>query len=500
MLSLSLRFSARRDPAHTVFAVLAMAALPCPAWAEDAPPPVPPQAIIEVPATPLTLPAVPAADFWSGFRSPQLTALIAQGVAANQDIASATARLAAARARLGAAKARLLPSVGVVLNGQKNITLSGDIVQSGLQPSAELDVGYDLDLFGANRANKRAEKARTAASALDLAALRLSLASEIAKAYVNLSALDAEMATMNVQLALVQRLAKLVDIRTKEGESGAFESGLIVQQLVSVRAQQEIMAQSRIDIVASLAVLLGQEPQQFTLTPMPFNQLTVPALADTQPTDLLARRPDVLAAQQRMVASKWDAEAVHRSRLPSLRLSAAGIVGLLTGGGGLGSLATVGGTMATALFQGGAITARNKEAKAVAQDALAGYRKIQLTSLREAVSSLAAQNSARTREGLWFQSIEAVGKSARVAQSAYLEGEVAINLVVDARGNEIASRRNLIQARRDRLNAAIDVFRAMGGPPESTAPVPMASASPAASPGNSPVPSDNHPPPPSNYR
>jgi outer membrane protein, multidrug efflux system len=473
-------------------AAIALAAAPQGACAGHAAPALPPPA-----ADPPLDPAATVPDFWSGFHAPALNALIAQGFAANQDIASATARLAAARARLGAARARMRPSVSAMVNGQKNITVYGDILQSGLQPNVELDIGYDLDLFGANRASKRAEKARVAASGLDLLALRLSLSAEIARAYVNLSALDAEMATLGTQLALVQRLSGLVDVRTREGEAGAFEAGLVVQQMVSVKAQQQILLQSREDIVASMAVLLGEEPGRFTLTPVPFEQLAVPALDDTQPTDLLARRPDVLAAQQRMTAAKFDADAVHRSRLPSLRLSASGIVGLITGGGGLGVLSSVGGTMATALFQGGAITARNKEARAVAADAQASYRKTQLGSLREAVTSLAARSSATEREALWRQSIDAVGRSARVAQSAYLEGEVAINLVVDARGNEIASRRALIQARRDRLDATIDVFRAMGGPPEAAPettppPVPPAPAPPSASPPNPPSPAPDH--------
>lgn len=467
MLSLSLRFPLERALAA---AVLTACAAPCPAWAQtgaqgDAQ--ATPSLIADLgvmAVAPVTNPA-PAPDFWTGFNAPDLTAMIAQGLAANQDIASAKARLTVARARLGAARARMLPSVSVLINGQKNINLSGDILQSGLQPSAELDVGYDLDLFGANKANKRAEKARAAASQLDLAALQLSLSAEIARAYVNLSALDAEMGTLNTQLALVERLTRLVDLRTKEGEAGAFEAGLVVQQLVSVKAQQQVLNQSRQEIVASLAVLLGQEPGQVTYTPIPFDQLTVPPLAETQPTDLLARRPDVLAAERRMTAAKFDADSVHRSRLPSLRLSSAGIVGLIAGAG-IGSLANVGGTLAAALFQGGAIKARNQEASAVAQDAMAAYRKTQLNSLREAVVSLAAQSSAVEREKLWQTSMEAVGRSSRAAQSAYLEGEVAINLVVDARGNEIASRRALIQARRDRLDATIDIFRAMGGPPE----------------------------------
>lgn len=465
MLSLSFRFSLDRA---LLAAMLTACAAPCPAWAQTATqdqPQATPSLIADLGVMAVAPAAKPTPDFWAGFNAPDLTAMIAQALAANQDIASAKARLTVARARLGAARARLLPSVSVLVNGQKNINLSGDILQSGLQPSAELDVGYDLDLFGANKATKRAEKARAAASALDLAALQLSLSAEIARAYVNLSALDAEMGTLDTQLTMVERLSKLVELRTREGEAGAFEAGLVVQQLVSVKSQQQVLIQSRQDITASLAVLLGQEPGQFTLTPVPFDRLTVPPLAETQPTDLLARRPDVLAAERRMTAAKFDADAVHRSRLPSLRLSAAGIVGLIAGAG-IGSLANVGGTLATALFQGGAITARNRESNAVAQDAMAAYRKTQLNSLREAVVSLAAQSSAVEREKLWHTSMEAVGRSSRAAQSAYLEGEVAINLVVDARGNEIASRRALIQARRDRLDATIDIFRAMGGPPE----------------------------------
>jgi outer membrane protein TolC len=294
--------------------------------------------------------------------------------------------------------------------------------------------------------------------------LRLSLSGEIARAYIALSSIDAELTTLGTQKGLVDNLARLIAIRTAEHESGAFEAGLVVQQQASLLAQLEVLKENRQEILASLAVLIGQEPGQLQLTPIAFNALTLPSLGEVQPSDLLARRPDVLAAADRLEGARFDEKAVRASRLPSVKLSASGVIGIATGGG-FAALASAGGTLFAALFQGGAITARNREAAAISDDALAAYRKAQLNGLREAVSGLAAQSSAQARERLWLLSIDAVGRSARVAQAAYLEGEVPINVVTDARANEVASRRALIEARRDRMNAAIDIYRAMGGAP-----------------------------------
>ncbi len=448
-------------------------ALPQPALAKHSK--TPPPCTQDCPPQPGFI-ALPTADaeFWAGFGSPELSSLIAQGLAANQDMASAKARLTVARARLKAASSKFFPYVSASANGTKNTTVVGDILQSGLLPSAEIDIGYDLDLFGANRAARRGERSRLKASQQDLAALRLSLSSEIARAYIAISAIDAELATLSTQKGMVDNLARLILIRTAEHESGAFESGLVVQQQASLLAQLEVLRENRQEVLASLAVLVNQEPGQMQLSPMPFTNLALPSLGEVQPSDLLARRPDILAAADRLEGARFDEKSVRASRLPSVKLSASGVVGIATGGG-FAALASAGGTLFAALFQGGAITARNQEAHAISDDALAAYRKTQLNGLREAVSGLAAQSSAQARERLWLLSIDAVGRSARVAQAAYLEGEVPINVVTDARANEIASRRALIEARRDRMNATIDIYRAMGGPPapaEVVAPIP----------------------------
>lgn len=496
MVSFSLNWKLRKGACGTSLgtASLICAALVCatPAMARHkAPPPS------DLPAPGLVTIPPADAEFWAGFDSPDLSALIAQGMAANQDLASAKARLAVARAHLKAANSKLLPYMTAGVNGTKNSTVVGDILQSGLLPSAELDVGYDLDLFGANRATRRGERARLKASAHDLAALRLSLSGEIARAYIALASIDAELATLATQKGLVDNLARLIAIRTAEHESGAFEGGLVVQQQASLLAQLEVLKENRTEILASLAVLVGQEPGQFQITPIAFNALTLPSLGEVQPSDLLARRPDVLAAADRLEGARFDEKAVRASRLPSVKLSASGVIGIATGGG-FAALASAGGTLFAALFQGGAITARNREAAAISDDALAAYRKTQLNGLREAVSGLAAQSSAQARERLWLLSIDAVGRSAKVAQAAYLEGEVPINVVTDARANEVASRRALIEARRDRMNAAIDIYRAMGGAPapaEVLVPAPaVLPADPATSPSGAPLPRKLSPP------
>lgn len=479
-------------------------AMPQPVWAKHAKAPPPcTQAPCPQDAAPqpgfIALPA-PDAEFWGGFGSPELSKLIEQGLAANQDMASAKARLTVARARLKAAGSKFFPYISAAANGTKNTTVVGDILQSGLLPSAEIDIGYDLDLFGANRAARRGERARFKASQQDLAALRLSLSSEIARAYIAIAAIDAEVVTLSTQKGMVDNLARLILIRTAEHESGAFESGLVVQQQASLLAQLEVLKENRQEVQASLAVLLGQEPGQFQLSPMPFGNLALPSLGEVQPSDLLARRPDILAAADRLEGARYDQKSVRASRLPSVKLSASGVIGIATGGG-FAALASAGGTLFAALFQGGAITARNQEAAAISDDALAAYRKTQLNGLREAVTGLAAQSSAQARERLWLLSIDAVGRSARVAQAAYLEGEVPINVVTDARANEIASRRALIEARRDRMNATIDIYRAMGGPPapaEVITPVPaVIPAAPSdAAPAASPSPLHRKAPPP----
>jgi len=400
---------------------------------------------------------------WAAFGSPELEALIARARAANADIAVAAARVVQARGQLGVARAAGRPQV----TGFADARASGTGGERGFRDndaSLGLDIAYDVDLFGAVGAGRRAALARLAASRFDRDAVALAVEGDVARAFVGHAALSARIAILQRALGNAREFERIVGVRVREGVATRVDSGLQAIEVRRIEAELSRLTEARARTGNALAILVGAEAPTFAASPPDLGTLTPPAFDPEQPAVLLARRPDVRAAEARIAAAQGDVAGARAAFLPSLRISAGSLLG--TGGGGpLGFALNAGSSLLAPIFDGGRLRGALLTARGAQAETLEGYRRTLLVALGEAEDALTGVAQSRVRGELLAGTMTVARTTARLARRQYVEGAADLQTVLDAERRALDVEDAAAVAAEDRLNAAIDLYRALGGGP-----------------------------------
>ncbi|HEX8533381.1 MAG TPA: efflux transporter outer membrane subunit [Allosphingosinicella sp.] len=409
-----------------------------------------------------------ATSLGAAFGSNALQALIDRALSANADIGAARARVAQARAQLRGARAAMLPvvnaSAGLSATQTDNTGGSAFDFSAG---SAGVDVSWDADLFGRARAGRRAALSRVEAAAFDRDAAALAVEAEVARSFVQHAVLSERIALLDRNLASARELDRIIRIRLREGEGTKVETGLQSIEVRQLEAERLRLTEAQVQTRNALAVLVGEEAPLFSAPEAELATLTVPEIGSGQPAELLVRRPDVRAAEARIRAASGDVEQARAAFLPNLTLtaSALGQAASLTGPYGL-TLAT-GAALLAPIFNGGRL--RGEFALATAQQAetVQLYRGALLTALSEAENALTAVEKSRARQALLEQVVGEARTTARLTRLQYIEGEADLRFMIDAQQMLVQAEDALAIATQERMNAAIDLYRALGGAPRS---------------------------------
>ena len=352
-----------------------------------------------------------AADWWRGFGDPQLDRLIADAVAGNPTLDAALARVAQADAVLSTRRADLAPEATLDAQGQVS-RLSGRYTIPPPFAGSTRFVGtglanlrWNLDLFGRQRSAIRGARASVAAAGLDLAAARLALAGSVASTYLDLARAEAQAAIARRTIAARQGSLRLVDVRIRN----RLASNLDRQAATTLLAQaRQALVRSEAGAVLArnaLAALAGRGVDYpATIRPTAIRVDGGVPLPATVPADLLSRRPDIAAAQARIVAAEQGREVARRAWYPNINLAAlAGIQAI-----GLGNLLSLdagtvgaGPALSLPLFDGGRRRADLAGATAALDVAIADYNDRVIGAVREAADGIAqvgALAADRTRQ------------------------------------------------------------------------------------------------------
>ena len=395
--------------------------------------------------------------------APELAALVARAHAANPDLGVAAARIQQARAQLRGVRAEALPVASASLGIGGGASGRGGSDAFDLRAGAVgFDISWEVDLFGRLKAGRRAAAARVGAAAFDREALALALEAEVARAYVQHATLGQRLALLDRNLASARELARIIDTRVRLGASTRVESGI---QALEVR-QLEV-ERSRLEEAASrnrnaLAVLIGEEAPRFAMPPASLAALTIPAVAVVQPGELLTRRPDMRAAEARIAAAEGDVAQARAAFLPQLRLSAGGLAEAVLGGP-IAATASIGADLLAPIFNRGRLRGQLDFASAAQRESVELYRGVLLQALREAENALAGTEQSRRRADLLQDVIAQARETARLARLQYVEGMADLQTVIEAEERLIAIQDALAIATQERLEAAIDLYRAMRG-------------------------------------
>lgn len=367
-----------------------------------------PKATLQLP--PLTAPATDgvSATWWTRYQEPALDDLITQAFQANPDVRLALSRVAEARAGQHAALGRLLPQVGVGVGRSDRRTDLDDLFKRGL-PDVEADrvsaeLSWEVDLLGAARAGRRAALNDLRAAEHGVIGARLLVSSEVARLWFQSKALATQSRLLQELVTASETRHRLLMQRVQAGISSPQDAEQALADWQNVAAELPALETQRIAVQTRLGALLGMTPEAARALPQPTTDWpTVSPVAPGQPAELLARRPDLVAAEHQLMAANERLREARRSLLPRFMLSALGGVQDLV----INGVAAPGVRFQEAsalfslpLFTGGQLWARVDAQQAREQQALIRYEQQVLQALGEVETALAdhrAQITGRER-------------------------------------------------------------------------------------------------------
>ncbi len=416
--------------------------------------------------------AWPDDNWWRLYKDPVLDGLVADALAANTDVRVAVARIEKARAGLRGSRSDRLPQTQISATGTYGRVSEAQVLpgfdREGRRTDGELAVNYELDLFGRVSRGIEASRADLAAAQQDADAVRVTVVADTVRAYVDAtSAAD--------QIGVAQRTVDLLD-RSTRITNARFERGLNqkldVIRVTQLREQQAAMIPSlqaaRDAALFRLATLTGRTPQD--LPEAARSRTTTPDVGQPIPVGdgatLLARRPDVKAAERRLAADTARVGVATADLYPKITLG--GSVGStavgatdIFGGGPLRWL--IGPLISWAFPNQEAIRARIGGARADAKADLAAFDGTVLQALEETETALSAYRNALLRKERLGSARDAAERAANVSLARESRGQIDALDVLDAQRTLAQSEADYAAATRAVAFAQVDLFRALGG-------------------------------------
>lgn len=404
--------------------------------------------------------------WWRGFGSAALDPLVLAARSANQDIAAAEARIRQADAELRVAGSFLLPRLDATGNARgTRRTASGGLSSTGRAYGANLVSSWELDFWGANRASRDAAGARGQATRYDRDAVALSIDVAVVSTFLDLAASRSRLEIARANLANAERVLALVEARVANGAATPLE---LAQQRTTVANQRATLP--GFDLVArqaenALAVLAGRSAPGFALATPPLTSLVVPRIDPGLPSTLLLRRPDLAAREAQIAAAEGDITVARAAFYPSITLTALGgtesdsLLAVLNGSW----VATLASGVTAPIFSGGRLSALLDRSRANRDELLALYRGSILQAFADVEDALAAAASGDLEISLREAAAESARTAFALAETQYREGAIDLLSLLESQRALFVADDQLLVARRDRLQTALALIRALGG-------------------------------------
>jgi NodT family efflux transporter outer membrane factor (OMF) lipoprotein len=419
---------------------------------------------------------IAVSDFWwQEFADSTLDRLVGEALTSNHDLEAVAARLDASAARVRIAGADQLPSVdagvnasrrkqnfiGLPVPGQEGGVLTTHASSFGLSVNA----AWEVDLWGRIRAGKVAALADMEAASADLEAFRLSLAGQTARSWFAASEALLQLRLAEETAASYERTSQWVRERYERGLRPSLDYRLALANLASAEAAVSLRRLEYENAVRGLEVLLGRYPstELAAADSLPAVSARVPSAL---PSELLRRRPDLVAAERRLVAAdarlaqSWRAQFPRLSLTGSAGTASAELEDILDGDFSVWSLV---GNLAQPLFQGGRLRAGVKLSEAQVRETLARYASLLLSAYSEVESALAAEELLAERERKLELATQQSRAARRLAEDRYRSGLETYVTVLESQRQALLAESQLLRVRRGRLDTRVNLFLALGG-------------------------------------
>lgn len=405
-----------------------------------------------------------AQDWWTAFGSAELNGLIDRALANNLDIRAAVARVEQARADAKIAGADLLPSIEGGLGAGRefeNPEMGGSSADTRL--GASLAVAYEVDLFGGNKAGRDSARASLKGRELEREAVNLMVMADVARTYFNLVNAYERLKIADDNIRNARELLDIVEQRLEAGAASRLDIAQQKSALATTEATRASVARLIETNENALAVLLGEPPKNITVGGRSLSKLKVPAIAAGQPSRLLDRRPDIRAAEQDLIAANADIGVARAALFPSLTLGLDASAVRLGLGDPTATALSIASALAVPIFQGGRLQGGVEKATARQNELAETYRATVLISFREVEDALASVKSAQAREKALAVAASQATEAYNLSRELYDAGSTDFQTLLDVQRDELAAKDAYAQSRNERLAAAVDLFRALGG-------------------------------------
>ena len=415
--------------------------------------------------------------WWGSFQDPTLDALLSEAATNNQDLLIAVARIDEARATLQTTSASRFPAIDMTIAGDKTRTSqNAGKLADGVAPIAKniqvgINASYEVDLWGKLNYANQAARARLLSQEANRGIVFNALCSDVAQTYFGALASDAQSELAKATLATRAENLRLQKRRFSAGSIGELDLHQAESEAAAAEISLAQAEQAREVMESALALLLGRSPAEIAKPHFVrgkhiddlYRSLVLPANLSS---DLLNRRPDIVAAEQLLVAAHADVNQARSLYFPSL---------ILTTGLGYESNAlrdlfrpssllwSVAGSLTQPIFRGGAIDAVVSGAQAREAQAIAQYKQNVQSAFRDVHDAL-ANLSAYQRIALSMeQRLTALKDTSRLAELRYKNGYSSYLEVLNAQRDLLQAQSSLIENKRAHLTGVASLYRAVGG-------------------------------------
>jgi NodT family efflux transporter outer membrane factor (OMF) lipoprotein len=417
-------------------------------------------------------------QWWTGFTDPMLTEVVQRALSQNLDLAASIARVRQARAAASGAGAALLPSADL----DASATYERQSTRGALGSIASTVPGYsrgihdysvgpaaswEIDLFGGLRRAAGAARAEAQAAEADQVGTRIIVAADAADAYLQIRGYQARLAVAQQQIADDDHLLHLVHERHDAGAATGREVAQAEALLKQAKASVPPLTIGLEQQLNRLDVLMGAQPGTYAQELGQVKEIpAVPSVpGNNQPTDMLRRRPDIIAAERRLAASNERIGAALSDYYPKFSLS--GALGFETVSNHLFSAQSFqpagGGAIRWRLFDFGKVDAEVAQARGANAEALAVYRQSVLRAAEDVEDSLTVLVQTQLRVNEVQDQVDSLVRARDLSEQAYRAGSITLTDVLDADSQLLTARDEVDSSRANAARAAVGLFRALGG-------------------------------------
>jgi len=414
-------------------------------------------------------PAAVGTPWWTRLNDPVLDQLVADVLARNNNLAAATIRVRRAQLQAGLADQALQPALAGSASMGTRRSLEGD-ASSSRSSGVTLSASYEIDLWNKLGSQREVARWEALASEQDRQSTRLALVATTARLYWQLAFVNQRLAANTQSIGYAQTTYQLVQMQYRAGAASGLEVAEAQQALASQQASQSALQQQAVEARTALALLLDNAPgSQAASNPAALPVGELPALQAGLPASLLARRPDLRAAELRLRESFSKIDATRASYYPALSLtgslgtSSAQLTNLLQN-----PVAALGLGVTLPFLQRTNMQLSIKVSETQYEEAVINFRQTLYTALGDVDNALSSRQQLALQATRLEESLQAARTAERLYEARYRAGAAALKAWLDAQEKRRSADIALADNRLARLNSQLALYQALGGDAEPT--------------------------------